>query len=222
MIKIFKYYIKQWKKIQRFKYWSLSEKAIFIGISNLLYFCVVCLFPTAEIIYLSYLLFFLYSVIYLAFLVIKIILNKYKNSFYNSNQLNALIKDIDSMSGIQFETVLSHLFRSEGYDVKLTPKSGDYGADLVLRKGSDVIVVQAKRYSDYIGISAVNEIIGASGYNKANKKWVITNQFYTNAAIVQAHKNKVKLLDRDDLILMLRNYNKNSDKRKPILKDISK
>ncbi len=188
----------------------------------MLYFCVVCLFPTAEIIYLSYLLFFLYSVIYLAFLVIKIILNKYKNSFYNSNQLNALIKDIDSMSGIQFETVLSHLFRSEGYDVKLTPKSGDYGADLVLRKGSDVIVVQAKRYSDYIGISAVNEIIGASGYNKANKKWVITNQFYTNAAIVQAHKNKVKLLDRDDLILMLRNYNKNSDKRKPILKDISK
>ncbi|WP_406944157.1 restriction endonuclease [Halobacillus sp. SY10] len=188
----------------------------------MLYYCVVCLFPTDGIIYLSFLLFFLYSVIYLAFLVIKIILKKYNNLSNNSNQLNDLMEEIDSMSGIQFETVLSHLFRSEGYDVKRTPKSRDYGADLVLRKGSDVIVVQAKRSSNHIGISAVNEIVGASGYYKANKKWVITNQFYTNAAIVQAHKNKVKLLDRDDLILMLRHYNKNSIKRKPIRKDISK
>lgn len=132
------------------------------------------------------------------------------------------MKEIDLMTGLQFKKILSHLFESEGYDVKLTPRSGDHGADLVLRKGSDIIVVQAKRYSNNIGISAVNEIVGASGYNKANKRWVITNQFYTKAAIVQAHKNKVKLLNRDDLILMLRRYNKNSGKRKFTLKDMSK
>lgn len=130
--------------------------------------------------------------------------------------------EIDLMSGIQFEKVLSHLFESEGYDVKLTPKSRDYGADLVLRKKSDVIVVQAKRSSNKIGIPAVNEIVGASGYYNANHKWVITNQFYTNAAMVQAHKNKVMLLDRDDLLLMLRQYNKHSDKRKTIFRNMSK
>ena len=56
------------------------------------------------------------------------------------------IREIDQMDGMEFEEYLGALFSGRGYDVKYTPVSGDYGADLILKKGQDVIVVQAKRY----------------------------------------------------------------------------
>lgn len=129
------------------------------------------------------------------------------------------MSEIDQMSGVEFEELLYHLLGQQGYYVKLTPKSGDFGADLILRKGNDLIVVQAKRYSDNIGVTAINEVVGAAGYYKANKKWVVTNRYYTNAAIVQGHKNRVKLFDRNDLLLMLSAYNTPRKKRENQLKD---
>lgn len=50
------------------------------------------------------------------------------------------------MTGREFEIYLSVLFRNLGYKVKLTKASGDYGADLILKKSGLSIVVQAKRY----------------------------------------------------------------------------
>ena len=44
------------------------------------------------------------------------------------------IHDIDQMDGIQFEHYLGQLFRSQGYHVEVTRASGDFGADLVLKK----------------------------------------------------------------------------------------
>ena len=41
------------------------------------------------------------------------------------------IKEIDTMSGIDFEKRLEVMFGDLGYKVKRTPPSGDFGADLV-------------------------------------------------------------------------------------------
>lgn len=56
------------------------------------------------------------------------------------------IAEIDKMDGIQFEHYLGELFKKQGYKVVVTSAAGDYGADLVLEKGQNKIVVQAKRY----------------------------------------------------------------------------
>jgi hypothetical protein len=37
------------------------------------------------------------------------------------------------MDGRQFEHYLGHLFKSHGYDVKVTQAAGDFGADLISR-----------------------------------------------------------------------------------------
>lgn len=110
---------------------------------------------------------------------------------------------VDKLTGEEFEEYLFNLFKNLGYEVELTPASNDYGADLILTKGNEKIVVQAKRYSAPVGISAVQEVIGAKNYYKANKCMVVTNNYFTPNAIELAKSNDVELWDRDILIKMI-------------------
>ncbi|WP_170885606.1 restriction endonuclease [Bacillus alkalicellulosilyticus] len=121
------------------------------------------------------------------------------------------IHNVDKLNGHDFEHFLAPLFRKKGYSVKVTRGSGDFGADLVLRnvKGQ-VTVVQAKRYSSNIGVSAVQEIVAAKPMYKATNAIVITNQYFTPAAVKLAKANGVKLLDRNKLIDMIKHANETS------------
>ncbi|GLI86356.1 hypothetical protein ANABIO32_41520 [Rossellomorea marisflavi] len=65
------------------------------------------------------------------------------------------IREIDQMSGRNFVEYLRVLLKNLGFRVKLTPPSGDYGADLVLTTSDQRIIVQAKRYKKNVGIKAV-------------------------------------------------------------------
>lgn len=78
---------------------------------------------------------------------------------------------------------LKALFQQLGYKPHVTQKSGDFGADLVM-KGKDKIVIQAKRYGikNRVSLSAVQEVYGAKAYYKANQAWVVTNSYFTKQA----------------------------------------
>lgn len=110
---------------------------------------------------------------------------------------------IDKMSGIEFETMLKHVFRKMGYKVEETPKSNDYGADLILTKRGRKTVIQAKRYSNKVGISAVQQALSAQIFYDANESAVVTNSYFTNQAKKMALMGKVKLIDRDVLEVIL-------------------
>lgn len=120
------------------------------------------------------------------------------------------IHEIDKMDGIQFEHYLKLLLSSKGYKVEVTRASGDYGADLVLCKGSKKIVVQAKRYSKRVGIKAIQEVVGSKAHYKAEEAWVITNNYFTDAALNLAKSNGVRLINRDQLIQMILQMNPNA------------
>lgn len=117
--------------------------------------------------------------------------------------LHCGMDDIDEMTGIEFEVYLYHKFRKQGYKVKLTPVSGDYGADLVLKKKREKIVVQAKRYQRDVGIAAVQEVIGSIAFYEADRGLVVTNSFFTPNAINLAAANDILLWDRRALITCL-------------------
>lgn len=110
------------------------------------------------------------------------------------------LDEIDEMTGVEFEVYLYYKFRKMGYKVKMTPVTGDYGADLILKKRKERIVVQAKRYKRDVGISAVQEVIGSIAYYNANRGVVITNSFFTPNAINLAIANDIVLWDRKALI----------------------
>lgn len=111
------------------------------------------------------------------------------------------IKDIDRMTGLDFEYYLSVLFKELGYKAVVTNGSHDFGADLILKKNNHKIVVQAKRYGykKNVSIGAVQEVFASQRYHNADECWVITNSFFTKSAMKLAKPCNVKLKDRYDL-----------------------
>lgn len=117
--------------------------------------------------------------------------------------LNSSLELIDNFTGEEFEEFLKAHFEKQGYKVTLTPKSFDYGVDLVCKKsvgGSiDMFVVQAKRYNGKVGITAVQQVIGGMHYYGCYKGYVITNSYFTDSAWGLAKKSNIILWDRNIL-----------------------
>lgn len=116
------------------------------------------------------------------------------------------LTEVDKMTGEQFEFLLANLFTKMGYTVRTTPTTGDYGADLLLFNNSSLIVVQAKRYSSNVGVSAVQEIVSAKPVYSASQAMVVSNAEFTKAAQNLAMANNVRLVGRSELANLLRQY----------------
>jgi len=127
------------------------------------------------------------------------------------------IADIDDMTGRQFEEYLGTLFNSQGYSVSYTPATGDFGADLILKRGKETVVVQAKRYKKTVGIKAVQEVIPAKGMYNASAAWVVTNSNYTKQALTLAKRNGVRMIDREQLIRLSIDMRAANEKHKSIV-----
>lgn len=170
----------------------------------------------------DFLQWFAYPIILLiAYLLIKYIFYKLIDVWKLNRMAKYGLDYIDKMDGFQFEMYLKALFKKLGYTPEVTRKTGDYGADLVL-KGKNKIVIQAKRYNkkNKVGIRAVQEILGAKEYYNAKEAWVITNSTFTHQARKLAQSSKVKLLDREDLQKFISQINPDSSRENNLAKEI--
>jgi len=93
------------------------------------------------------------------------------------------IGDFTTLNGYEFEGYLVNLFKLLGYNVVQTSLSRDQGADLILSKGDEKIVVQAKKYDGKVSNKAVQEIVAAKNYYDADKAMLVTNSSFTKSAI---------------------------------------
>lgn len=109
------------------------------------------------------------------------------------------LTDLDNISGYEFEDFLKNLFSKMGYQVEQTKLSGDQGADLVVVKFGEKTIIQAKRYGAKVGNYAVQEILAAMSLYRAQKGMVVTNNYFTPAAVELANANNIELIDRDAL-----------------------
>lgn len=132
---------------------------------------------------------------------------------YERKLLQSGIREIDVMKGEDFEEFLAVVFRNLGLQVETTPKSKDFGADLILtNKAGKRVAVQAKRYERTIGVDAVQQVIGAKGYYDAQDAWVITNQDFSAGAKDLAKSHNVRLYNREGLIeIVLKAKNKEQE-----------
>lgn len=144
-----------------------------------------------------------YEYVYIYGIVSTILIQLYFNHKQKKMYLECDLDEIDEMTGVEFEIYLYYKLKKMGYKVKMTPVSGDYGADLILKKRKEKIVVQAKRYRKDVGIAAVQEVIGSIAYYNADRGMVITNSFFTTNAINLAIANDIILWDRRALITCL-------------------
>lgn len=116
------------------------------------------------------------------------------------------IGQIDAMGGYEFEDFLKQLYAKMGYMVEQTRLSGDQGADLVISKSGIKSVIQAKCYSGNVGNYAVQEVLASCKLYGAERALVVTNSYFTQAAVELAGANNVELVDRDVLIGMVGKY----------------
>jgi HJR/Mrr/RecB family endonuclease len=108
------------------------------------------------------------------------------------------------MCGHDFESFMKDVYSILGYKVEETKKSGDQGIDLIIKKHFKRIGVQLKRYSRPVGNSAVQEAVAGKKFYKLDKVCVLTNTSFTKSAIELAKANKVELIDREDLKILLK------------------
>ena len=116
------------------------------------------------------------------------------------------LSGLDDLNGFEFEAAIAGLYEHKGYSVEITKASGDYGVDVLARKGKDILAIQAKRYTGKVGIKAVQEVSSGAFYYKATKAIVITNSFFTNQAKELANKTGITLINKKRLANMWKSY----------------
>ncbi len=102
-----------------------------------------------------------------------------------------------NLSPYEYEEYVAEDLRREGFtDVDTTPKSGDFGADVLARDGERRVCVQCKRYAPGhpVGVKAVQEIYSAKDYYGCDDAYIYTTSDYTKAAVDMANELGVVLV----------------------------
>lgn len=111
---------------------------------------------------------------------------------------------MDDMPGLEFEKYCARLLEKRGFvDVNVTKASGDFGVDILAEKEGVTYAIQCKRYSDPVGVKAIQEAYAGKEYYDRMVGAVLTNQYFTQPAVDAAKKLKILLWDRGYLEGML-------------------
>ncbi|MGK6310835.1 restriction endonuclease [Variovorax sp. DT-64] len=132
------------------------------------------------------------------------------------------IEQGDALSGLEtrpnlmdmtpsaFEVLVSNLFGKMGLDTKLTRSSRDGGVDAVAFDTRPVlggkVVIQAKRYRDTVGVSAVRDLYGTMLNEGANKGILVCTSGYGPDAYNFSKDKPIELIDGGGLLYLLREH----------------
>lgn len=110
----------------------------------------------------------------------------------------------------EFEVLVSNLFSKMGLDTKLTRSSRDGGVDAVAFDTRPVlggkVVIQAKRYRDTVGVSAVRDLYGTMLNEGASKGILVCTSGYGPDAFNFAKDKPIELIDGGGLLYLLREH----------------
>ncbi len=122
--------------------------------------------------------------------------------------------NLASMDWEDFEHLIRELFEKEfavaGGEVKVTQASRDGGVDAIaidldpIRGGK--IVIQAKRYTNVVGVSAVRDLWGTVNHEGAMKGILVTTSYYGPDAHEFAKGKPISLLDGSNLLHLLEKH----------------
>jgi restriction system protein len=144
-------------------------------------------------------------------------LNKEDKRFVNSYEVVESLNEgtnIAAMDWYDFENLIRELFQREfsinGGEVKITRASRDEGVDAVafdpdpIRGGK--IVIQAKRYTNPVGVSAVRDLYGTVVNEGEMKGILVTTTDYGPDAYKFAQDKPLTLLNGSNLLHLLAKY----------------
>jgi len=111
------------------------------------------------------------------------------------------------LSPTEFEGLITNLFAAMGLDTRQTRPSRDGGVDCVAFDSRPIfggkVVIQAKRYKNTVGVSAVRDLFGTVQNEGASKGILVTTSGYGKAAFEFAKGKPLELLDGANLLHLL-------------------
>jgi hypothetical protein len=116
------------------------------------------------------------------------------------------LHQLQTLDPVAFERFVGRLFECEGYEVEYTPRTGDDGVDLRLRRPQrriwgarqpNLALVQCKRYGagHAVGAPELHNFSGALRHELAYEGYVVTTSFFTPSAQAWASAEGIHLID---------------------------
>jgi restriction system protein len=123
-------------------------------------------------------------------------------------------KNLADMDWQKFEVLVRDLFSKEfsgdGVDVKVTQASRDAGVDAIIFDPDPIkggkFVIQAKRYNNVVGVSAVRDLYGTVMNEGAVKGILVTTSTYGKDSIEFAKDKPLTLLSGAELVHMFNRH----------------
>lgn len=110
------------------------------------------------------------------------------------------VVELDDMDGIAFEELACDILIANGFELaENTPATGDFGVDILAKKDGMTYAIQCKRYTEAVGLEAIQQVYAGRAYYECHVAVVLTNQTFTEHAKRLADKIGVVLWDRDTL-----------------------
>jgi restriction system protein len=110
----------------------------------------------------------------------------------------------------EFESLITNLFQKMGLDTKQTRASRDGGVDCVAFDPRPIfggkVVIQAKRYKNTVGVSAVRDLYGTMQNEGATKGILVTTSGYGKASFEFANDKPLELLGGSNLLYLLKEH----------------
>ena len=129
------------------------------------------------------------------------------------------VKEEDIISGLdnrtnlmdldprEFESLITNLFEKMGLETRQTRPSRDGGVDCVAYDPRPIfggkVVIQAKRYKNTVGVSAVRDLYGTVQNEGASKGILVTTSGYGRSSFEFANGKPLELLDGSNLLYLL-------------------
>jgi len=111
------------------------------------------------------------------------------------------------LSPKEFESLITNLFEKMGLETRQTQASRDGGVDCVAYDPRPIfggkVVIQAKRYKNTVGVSAVRDLFGTMQNEGASKGILVTTSGYGQASHDFANGKPLELLDGGNLLYLL-------------------
>jgi restriction system protein len=115
------------------------------------------------------------------------------------------VEDLYDLSPKAFEHYVAALFRSKGYRVNVSGRSGDEGVDLeIIQPGGKRAIAQCKRYRSTIGPEVVRELYGTMIHERVHHAFLVTTAPISDGARQWARHKPMTLIDGQTLVRLVR------------------
>lgn len=114
------------------------------------------------------------------------------------------------LSPKEFESLISNLFEKMGLDTRQTQATRDGGVDCVAYDPRPIfggkVIIQAKRYKNTVGVSAVRDLFGTMQNEGASKGILVTTSGYGKSSFEFADGKPLELLSGSHLLFLLADH----------------